>query len=452
LLSGKYSQKGIVVVLAAVLTPLLMMCGGVGLDLGNTYLHKAQLQNIADAAVLAGGWSYSEKENQVDAKNTINYYVNQNRGITSSNPLECTTEFTSNNTNTIIRLTVQEDLPTFFLQYFGMKTIALQSRATANYAPATSSDPGAFDFGMIAGYNKKASSTTSYDDNQILNTNGIYFHTDGIKIDGMVHSNGGIYLHDNHYATITANGSLTTAYSNASDIWANYRDVNQWEKKPQDIQITTDTWRHYYTMGDQSSNDLSFTNTGNIDISLSETNTNTKSMWDYVQNIKKQYQTNPAQAQANHIYYDDTADKAYQFDTSHTNEYPSLTSGSITYAGDGGSWNVWNQNYKFIVVDGNLDINIPNGLTPGTNDYVVLVSLHGNIHLQNNSVFHGIIYAPNGTILMDGACDILGSIVGEHIEITTGGQKINVKQSSFNFNSGSSTTNTNKKAQVTLIE
>ena len=48
-------QCGQAAILYALLVPILILVGGVGLDLGWYYLNVSRLQNAADAAVLAGG-------------------------------------------------------------------------------------------------------------------------------------------------------------------------------------------------------------------------------------------------------------------------------------------------------------------------------------------------------------------------------------------------------------
>ena len=53
-------ERGAIFVLTALMLPLLLGCLGFAYDAGNLYIHKARLQNTADAAVLAGGGAYVE--------------------------------------------------------------------------------------------------------------------------------------------------------------------------------------------------------------------------------------------------------------------------------------------------------------------------------------------------------------------------------------------------------
>lgn len=55
----KSNEKGAVIVLFALLTPIMMICAGLAIDLGNLYAHKSRLQNAADAAALAGARAYA---------------------------------------------------------------------------------------------------------------------------------------------------------------------------------------------------------------------------------------------------------------------------------------------------------------------------------------------------------------------------------------------------------
>lgn len=51
---GNHSQKGAVLVFAALMLPIMVFFGGMAIDFGRAYLYKSHLQNAADAAALAG--------------------------------------------------------------------------------------------------------------------------------------------------------------------------------------------------------------------------------------------------------------------------------------------------------------------------------------------------------------------------------------------------------------
>ena len=48
-------ERGAIFVLTALMLPVLLGCMGIAYDVGNLYMHKARLQNVTDAAALAGG-------------------------------------------------------------------------------------------------------------------------------------------------------------------------------------------------------------------------------------------------------------------------------------------------------------------------------------------------------------------------------------------------------------
>ena len=61
-------QKGVITVLTALLLPLFLACTGMAVDIGRLYMEKSRLQNIADAAVLAG---LAELKENPETKNLI---------------------------------------------------------------------------------------------------------------------------------------------------------------------------------------------------------------------------------------------------------------------------------------------------------------------------------------------------------------------------------------------
>ena len=64
----KKQQSGSVLVISAVMLPLMLGCLGFAYDFGNLYIHKSRLQNIADAAALAGGRAYLDSQKKPEGK------------------------------------------------------------------------------------------------------------------------------------------------------------------------------------------------------------------------------------------------------------------------------------------------------------------------------------------------------------------------------------------------
>ena len=55
-------QSGSILVISALMLPVMLGCLGFAYDFGNLYVHKSRLQNIADAAALAGGRAYLDSQ------------------------------------------------------------------------------------------------------------------------------------------------------------------------------------------------------------------------------------------------------------------------------------------------------------------------------------------------------------------------------------------------------
>ncbi|MDY6290808.1 MAG: Tad domain-containing protein [Succiniclasticum sp.] len=58
-------ERGAIFVLTAVLLPIMFGCLGIAYDVGNLYMHKARLQNVTDAAALAGGRAFLESQKKI---------------------------------------------------------------------------------------------------------------------------------------------------------------------------------------------------------------------------------------------------------------------------------------------------------------------------------------------------------------------------------------------------
>ena len=63
-------QSGSILVISAMMLPLMLGCLGFAYDFGNLYIHKSRLQNIADAAALAGGRAYLESRKKQEGRDT----------------------------------------------------------------------------------------------------------------------------------------------------------------------------------------------------------------------------------------------------------------------------------------------------------------------------------------------------------------------------------------------
>ena len=73
------AQKGAFLVFTALMIPIIFLCAGFAVDLGNAWAYKSKLQNAADAAVLAGAYQYQADANDKNkVEDRIDKYMNAN--------------------------------------------------------------------------------------------------------------------------------------------------------------------------------------------------------------------------------------------------------------------------------------------------------------------------------------------------------------------------------------
>lgn len=77
-------EYGSVLVFTAVAIPILLGLTGIAYDVGNLYMHKARLQNVADAAALAGARAFADS--QANAEESDRDKVDQRITVTSYKP------------------------------------------------------------------------------------------------------------------------------------------------------------------------------------------------------------------------------------------------------------------------------------------------------------------------------------------------------------------------------
>lgn len=462
-------QRGAILVLSAFLLPLIIGFTGLAIDVGNLYLHHSYLQNSTDAAALAGGHKYAEKSNQSDTKSTITAYLDTNKFNQTSYSLDSISFRAASSSDTRITVQASEVVPLYFLKYFISEPKTITAKSTAQVTKVSSTIPPIFSYAMLGGYTAKPLGNPG---KETEHTDSIYLKSSKINITGKVHANGPIYLPDNHFTSVE---SLTcTAYTDG-DLWSNYRD-NYWEHyansqdgqwgKPtviaagheNDEKISgpfganQDTnWRYYYRIATATGGDYvaSQIHQDAIDISLSSTNNMTSALYTQIEKYRKmslsEREALKVYVDTNGNYSSSTAASNYTSysltPSSDTSIYPGLTCGSFkTTHPSSESWKVWNDVYKTVIVDGNIEqANIPSGVKPAdANDHLLLVSLHGDITLPISSPLYGFVYAPNGTVWVDGNQPIYGSIVAKHIKITTGEQQIKAVNTTFDSGSSSS--------------
>lgn len=78
-----------------------------------------------------------------------------------------------------------------------------------------------------------------------------------------------------------------------------------------------------------------------------------------------------------------------------------------------------------IIVSGNINASFEHSPPPKDNEYLVLISLHGSITVPNDIPLNAMIYAPEGTVTINGnAAHVRGGIVAQTLYMSSGGQTI----------------------------
>ncbi len=499
-----HAQQGAILVLTAFLLPFIILFTGLAVDAGNAYIHHSKLQNSADAAVLAGAHKYAEKKSHSETQAKVEEYMKINQGDTPYE-IEPVVYTEKDKTHTKITVHASQELPTFFLgaayklisHLYDDKSLDkwdIKVTASALIAEDSKKDDstGLFDYAMIGGYNGYPSDNHSNVGGAEWNEpiyDSLILNKDDVYIKGKVHANGPVYLpvKDSKNGTYPFYAEqFTCAASHDRDLWSNYKDnyADHYKNgyygideenaieighKHDDFIVSgpednpTKTWRFYARLGtfdpkDSSAKHEDYTAEGShtdiVDITMRDVNPLT----DPIRELINQYsKMSLVDREKNHIYLETDGDynaiwakwhsrKLYNLNESHDKSiYPGVTSTDFKFSNNNESWRIWDSVYKVIIVDGNLNVNIPAGVKPSdSNDHVLLISLHGDIHLQNGSDFYGYVYAPQGTVWLDGAegTTIHGSIVGLSIKQTS---KINIVHQKFGgTNSGSGNEPSNK--------
>lgn len=387
-----HPQRGAILVLFAITFPFLMAFSAIAVDLGTVYVQRVHLQNAADAAALAGAYQLGNSSDDPAVNSAVSYTAKNSPSditVTSSDStmpseekqINLSSDINRKSSYSTIEVQLRERVPLYFFRYFGMENMPIAVTAKAQYTGASTSH-GLFTSAIIGG------NTTD---------RSIYWATTPLTVIGDIQTNGKIYLNGPYESTLE-NGSIIGSTKSVNDIWSNPNG---------------------YAMKDVTSSNYS---QGSINISLSSAsspNPVTNEIATYISNIADM--TLEAR-QNSEIYYDPTL-TSYQFNGSNAQntDYPHISSGTAaTTFNSSESWKVYYLNYHIIIVGGDLIVNIPKGYEPKDNDYTILISLNGSISLQNESSFRGLIYAPNGQILLDGkSTSIIGSIVGSNILAST---------------------------------
>ncbi len=442
------NQKGVFLVFTAVLLPIIFACAGLAMDLGNAFAHKSKLQNAADAAVLVyGRFDYGNNDNKPE--NAELYMKANGKAGMIDKVTRRTLNGSGDTTTVLLSLFASEDVPTTFMRMFGFDKVPVSVVATCK-VKRKDIDSGVFGYSFIVGDNRTASQITGspWDSNW---DGPFQFYNNRQKIIGKFHSNGAIQIVNNIDGDHKINGirnvfidessHFSTSIKSDMELWFNKSTLNKWEYAdlkskttlhehdvPLDPTNLAETdWYHMARFGYETDGvngktwgeDILASEhyKPEIDISLEKDNKKTEAIYEYLEELKQKYSIKTNQLYNNNGVYFVT-----------DGEYAQNRNNYVSYTINGPV------NYKIIVIDGDLTVN-PGGIDHEA-DHVVIMSLHGNIYLQDNdkTSLNALIYAPNGKIVYNGSENFTGSMVAKQIRL----QKSNVTYtwSDFGFAGG----------------
>ncbi len=453
------NQKGAYLVIVAVLLPLLLTFAGLAVDLGRGYAHKAKLQNAADAGVMAAAHIYFPDKSHDEVYEWAQRYMDANHGNEVYNIDQITvrtlkegTSSTDKADTVLISLYASEKVPVSFMAVMGFDAMPVNVVATAKVTPKE--DPkgsGVWGYAFICGSNRPVSECKPWPPEeqvpfQILNV--------GHKIIGKVHTNGAVSMPEHppefgiaHYDLLIDRGNFSTSLDSNRELWVtrcidnyNHPDggpatgaftydekfTNPWNPNQTD-------WNYLmkfgYTDGEGASKEVvvdSTTKTSKLDISLSQSNSDTEAIYAYVENLRK------------------TSGewKEPQWDTEKSDNFVRTSGNYGNYVDHSNGFNFnWNHlSYKVIIADG--DVNVNDKHLDRTGDYVVIISLHGDVNIALNHSVKALVYAPNGRVsyLNVPGTTFEGSIVGQQIMLNCSGPGsggATYKWNDFGFGTGS---------------
>lgn len=137
-------QQGTVIILVALAVTAIMAAGAIAVDLGNLYVNKTRLSNVADAAALAGAQDLPLYPDQ--AVVTARNYAAQNGKY--GDIVEPSVQKDSYGNYTILKVTIKRNVPFFFARIFNMLSHDLTANATAKISPVSSAT-GVVPFGVV---------------------------------------------------------------------------------------------------------------------------------------------------------------------------------------------------------------------------------------------------------------------------------------------------------------
>ena len=173
-----FSQKGVIAICTALVMPVLLGAVGLTVDFGNAYLHKAQLQNAADSAVLAGVQSYASKKDLSAANSVADAYLNMNNSTATESA-----KYSLDSTANIYKVVTEETVPTYFLKMFNLHEMGISAKSSAVYTTKGGLFKRLMTFGTT--FKEKTSEDSSGNAYHLFNGSVAYVNSNPtVRIDG----------------------------------------------------------------------------------------------------------------------------------------------------------------------------------------------------------------------------------------------------------------------------
>lgn len=133
------NQRGAFLLMLAILIPLLLAISGLVVDVGYAYIQRSRMQNVADAAALAGA---AKIKNESAAKQLAEHYIEKNSEDISTS----TIEIIQKNKTKQVNVDLTKTSPTLFLKILNINTMDLSVHAAAT----GQTQPNILDYALVS--------------------------------------------------------------------------------------------------------------------------------------------------------------------------------------------------------------------------------------------------------------------------------------------------------------
>ena len=227
-------QKGVMLVFTAIMLPIIFILCGLVYDLGVMYVQKSKLQHAADAAVLAGGYTYVADWDDLDKRtqvlNTMKKYLNSD--IDNGQIEKVVYRFKDNDESkgVMISLYAKKDTRAIFTRMFGYDLLPVHVVATCKLGGGSVTPGGdtIYNYAIIGG---KGELYRDWMGNWYYES--LIFQNTNIHIVGPVHTDGSVYIDDNvadgARRVLVDPGQFSTSMTSDAALWNKYRDLESYE-------------------------------------------------------------------------------------------------------------------------------------------------------------------------------------------------------------------------------